>query len=186
MESQIYQMHGLIHLEEFISQKNTKKFEDSIAQGAYNVYYQYQWANSKRKPKKSILSRPVQQNNASFVLTDAPFLICEVLNVPEFINDEDDAKKGWIFCNSREDLVPLYLVYMSNHLTIDEIENATTDVIQNQLFEERINAMWKIIRWFVMGAKALTWIIEYHSVLQGLPVDLILTICNTMIRGDMV
>jgi len=115
-----------------------------------------------------------------------PFLICEVLNKPEFENDEEEEKKGWIFCQTRDDLIPLYLVFLENHLTIDEISKSLADNISSQHFEEKINGMWNMVRWLVMGARALTWIIEYHSVLQGLPSDLVLTVCTTMIKAGLV
>jgi len=132
----------------------------------------------------------IVDNNNPFGITHGnyyvPFFICEVLNDPSFENDEDDAKKGWIFPNSREDLVPLFLVFLEDNLTINEISHSVSDVIAGQHFEERIQGMWKVVRWLVMGARALTWILEFHSILQGLPTDLVLTVCTTMINGGLV
>lgn len=56
----------------------------------------------------------------------------------------------------------------------------------SQQWEERINGLWNVVRWLIMGSSSLTWVIEYHSVLQGLPIDLILTVCTTMVNSGLV
>jgi hypothetical protein len=46
------------------------------------------------------------------------------------VDEEDDAKKGWILCKSRDDVVPLFLVFLGDNLKIEEIEVNTMNIIE--------------------------------------------------------
>jgi len=121
------------------------------------------------------------QLNSYFV----PFLLCEVITNPEH---EVEDKPGWIYVKNRDEIMPCYLLFLSDHLEINDIVSRVKipDQIHKILFEERVNGLWSVIRWLVMGKAALTWVLEFHSVFQGLPSDLVQIICRVMLSSKII
>jgi len=56
-------------------------------------------------------------------------------------------------------------------------------VIDKRLLEARVHNLWKIVRWLVMGSTALTWVVEFKSVMQGIPADLVYVIVHVLIKS---